>query len=382
MSEGNGVYRKLQQHLERMPIGMPPTKSGVEIRILKQFFSPEDAEIAMTLGALPQKLTKIYRRAKKLGLSISDLEEKLDSMIRRGLIIGGPATLDEKGNKYYSNVQVAIGIFEFQVSRITGNLWKDVNEYMNEEFYKEFHNPNAPNQIRTVPVEASIVPEHYIGNYDNVMQIVEKYEGPFAVMDCICKKGNDLIGKSCQLTDLRENCMMYNDTAEYIVDTLGEARYISKEESLDLLRKSQEAGLILQPENTLNPGFICTCCGDCCGILTSVKKLPRPADYFSSNFYAEVDPELCIGCENCVNRCQMDALLINDGHSYVNLDNCIGCGNCVVVCENDAIHLMKKEKELVPLKDRGALYQKIMMKRRGVWGTMKMVGRMMLGMRV
>ena len=28
------LYRKLQQHLDRMPIGFPASKSGVEIKIL------------------------------------------------------------------------------------------------------------------------------------------------------------------------------------------------------------------------------------------------------------------------------------------------------------------------------------------------------------
>ena len=37
------LYRKLQQHLDRMPVGFPATESGVEIRILRQLFTPEEA---------------------------------------------------------------------------------------------------------------------------------------------------------------------------------------------------------------------------------------------------------------------------------------------------------------------------------------------------
>jgi len=33
--EKSDIYRILQQHLDRMPIGFPPTKSGVELRLLK-----------------------------------------------------------------------------------------------------------------------------------------------------------------------------------------------------------------------------------------------------------------------------------------------------------------------------------------------------------
>ena len=44
-SEPN-IYRKLQEHLDKMPIGFPATESGVEIRILKHLFTPDEAELA------------------------------------------------------------------------------------------------------------------------------------------------------------------------------------------------------------------------------------------------------------------------------------------------------------------------------------------------
>jgi hypothetical protein len=47
MASEADVYRRLQQHLDRMPVGFPATRSGVEIRILRQLFSPEAAEIAL-----------------------------------------------------------------------------------------------------------------------------------------------------------------------------------------------------------------------------------------------------------------------------------------------------------------------------------------------
>jgi hypothetical protein len=40
------VYEKLAQHLDSLPAGYPRTESGVEMRILKRLFSPEEAEIA------------------------------------------------------------------------------------------------------------------------------------------------------------------------------------------------------------------------------------------------------------------------------------------------------------------------------------------------
>ena len=74
----------------------------------------------------------------------------------------------------------------------------------------------------------------------------------------------------------------------------------------------------------------------------------------------------------------MNALTIENKHSNVNLDLCIGCGNCAVTCENGAISLKKKEKGMVPPKNQDAMYQKIMMKKKGLGGTLKMMGKMIL----
>ncbi len=50
MSKESDVYRELQQHLDKLPIGFPATETGVEIRILKQLFTPEEAKAATKLG--------------------------------------------------------------------------------------------------------------------------------------------------------------------------------------------------------------------------------------------------------------------------------------------------------------------------------------------
>ncbi len=46
------VYRKLQRYLDSLPIDYPETESGVEIRILKSLFTPQEAEIALKLVEL------------------------------------------------------------------------------------------------------------------------------------------------------------------------------------------------------------------------------------------------------------------------------------------------------------------------------------------
>ena len=76
--------------------------------------------------------------------------------------------------------------------------------------------------------------------------------------------------------------------------------------------------------------------------------------------------------------CQMEAISLVDNIATINYDRCIGCGNCVVTCPSNAITLEKKEKEIVPPKNFDALLQKIMMKKRGFVGSLKMMGKMLL----
>ncbi|MFW9895787.1 MAG: ATP-binding protein [Candidatus Thorarchaeota archaeon] len=376
------IYRQFQHYLdEHLAIRFPPSKSGAEIRFLKHLFTPEEVELAMNLSVLPEPVDRIFNRVKESGMSSKELGRKLDTLVQKGAIMGGELTVGKNGEKQYCLAPFKLGMFEFlnfyKTLPITKDVLEAAYEYGDETFYKEFFKKDVPSQIRTIPVEKSVTPEHHISTYDNIKQIVENLEGPIAVAKCVCRESMDVLGHPCSASDRRETCFAFEKMAKEALKSW-DAREITKSEMLELLDEFQELGFILRPENNQNPTWLCSCCGDCCGNLRMVRQFSRPAEYFTSNFYAEVNPELCEGCETCVNLCQMHALTIENKHSTVNLDLCIGCGICAANCENGAISLIKKEKEIVPPKDQGAMYQKIMMKEKGLGGTLKMMGKMLL----
>lgn len=378
MNTESQIYQDLRKHLDKLPIGMPATASGVEIRILQHLFTPEEAKMATQLSMIPEPLSRIYQRVKKTGMSIGELEHILGHMVDKGSIL-----LSKKDDeKRYSIMPLAVGSFELQLERITRDFGQDMVQYLWGEFGKEMFQTKIP-QLRTIPIEKSIpTPDKYqVSTYDNVREIIENVGGQIAVVNCVCRQTKDVIGESCIKTNLRETCIVFRDNTEYYLNH-GIGRSISKEEALGILEKAQEAGLVLQPENTQHPGFVCCCCGDCCGILTTVKKFPRPAEFYASNYYAEVDSELCNGCGICVEQCQTEALTVVNGVAIVNLDRCIGCGNCAVSCESNASQLRKKEVELLPPKDTDALYTRIMSKKIGRWNMLKIGAKMLLRMRV
>jgi heterodisulfide reductase subunit A-like polyferredoxin len=69
-----------------------------------------------------------------------------------------------------------------------------------------------------------------------------------------------------------------------------------------------------------------------------------------SRFQAIVDPDLCSGCETCLERCFFDALSVNDELASVNAEKCLGCGVCTVSCPTEAIKLKEvRAADFVPV---------------------------------
>jgi len=369
------VYRRLQQHLDQMPVGFPATDSGVELRLLEHLFTREEAEMALHLSALPESIEKIHARAKKTGVELAELRDALQRLAAKGAITG--TRID--GKPHYSKAMLALGIFEFQVNRLTKELHSDFLQYMDEAFVHAVATKKT-SQMRTIPISEEVAPERRVGTYDNARDLVMRSEGPFGVMNCVCRQGMDLQAEPCRQSEIRETCLMLKDAATAMIES-GDAREVSSEEMLGFLDRADEVGMVLQPENTQDPTFICCCCGCCCVSLTTARKLPRPAEYFDTNYFARVDEEACTGCETCGDRCAMGAISYADGVASVDRLYCIGCGLCVSTCPQAAIGLVEKAATKTPPKDTGDLYKKIMVERYGVLGTMRVVGKKALGMR-
>ena len=212
------IFRRLQERLDQYSMGFPATDSGVEIDILKELFSEDDAELFLHLTPQPETPEEVARRIDR---PLEPVAAHLDDMSERGLLF----RLRKGDRVKYGAIPFVHGLFEFQVSTLKPRL----------------------------------------------------------------------------------------------------------------------AGLVTQPATAQNPGGMCNCCGDCCGVLTSLKRYPRPAEKVFSNYFATVDPDLCIGCVTCLDRCQMDAIGMNeDGAAEIDRDRCIGCGLCVVVCPEGALKLVPK----------------------------------------
>jgi Na+-translocating ferredoxin:NAD+ oxidoreductase RNF subunit RnfB len=355
MIAATDAYRNLQEHLNKMPVGFPATKSGVEINLLKAIFTSEQAKVTTHLGYKHKTVDQIFETAKQEVGSKEELKCILDEIVSKG----GITRRERNGKEQYAVLPLLLwGMYEHQLKRISPDFLSNLGQYMQNEFGYELATSKLP-KMRVIPIEESVEAEHRIATYDELHHLIEHAGEHIAIQECMCRKVYDLQGKHCQTTERREVCMSFGDLADLYSEE-GWGRRISQQEALEIARKNEEEGLVLMPGNEQEASFMCACCGDCCGMLSVAKNFPRPADVVASNYYAQVNTELCKGRGTCVKRCPLDAVKVADKLSSVDLARCIGCGLCVPTCPENAIGLVKKDRETVPPKTEENLYDTLM----------------------
>ncbi len=244
------AYIRLQEHLDRQAVGFPATKSGAEIRVLKHIFTPREAEIATCLSYKPEPLETVFERANKLVASRDELAAVLDGIEKKG----GIETKIKDGKKHYCNPPLIVGMYEFQSGRLTPEFISDVDEYTRDQkFGIELLATELP-QMRTIPIGRSIRPQNHVSTFDQVTALLQQAEGPFTIMECICRKKKGLQGEPCKVTDRQETCLGVGDmAASALVSGSAGAREITREEAIAIIEQNQKDGLVLQPSNPSTP---------------------------------------------------------------------------------------------------------------------------------
>jgi Pyruvate/2-oxoacid:ferredoxin oxidoreductase delta subunit len=157
-----------------------------------------------------------------------------------------------------------------------------------------------------------------------------------AVAHCPCRVSYKLVGKGCDHPT--EVCMKFNDMARYVIDR-GLAREITKDEAHEIVKRSEEAGLVHFVDNA--EGDIlhnCNCCGCACWNVGNIRRRKIPRDVLMATYFLrETDDDACIGCGECETLCPVQAVKMEDEIPVVDTAWCIGCGVCATVCPTDAV---------------------------------------------
>ena len=326
------AYQELAEALDRLPNGYPRTDTGIEIDILERIFSPEQASVARLLDGTPAPVAEIAERA---ALSADELGAQLIAMARRGLVW----VVERSGEPCFRLAPFIVGIYEAQVELMDHELAHLVEEYLHAGGAAGIMKPQ-PALHRVMPTDGS-VPSEWILPYDDVREVMLSAE-TFSVRDCICRLQQDELGNRCESP--MSVCLSFSNAER-------DARPgdISRDDALRLLEQTEEAGLVHTVSNVMKGvGYICNCCGCCCGILRGITDFGIEDSVAHANYYAVIDEDDCTACGTCIERCQVGAIIEEGGVSVVVRDRCIGCGLCVTGCPDQVPLLYRKsEDELV-----------------------------------
>jgi ferredoxin len=202
------------------------------------------------------------------------------------------------------------------------------------EFIKMMDAGEIRSFMRVIPVNRGIESKSQVLPAEDALQMIDQ-AGRLAVTKCTCR----LTAHRCKKP--LEACLQLNKAAEYAIKR-GTGRELTKDQAREIIRISEEAGLVHLTENRGGIGqVICNCCDDCCMMLVLMKKIGAKCTAAPSRYRVRIAAGDCNGCGACLDRCPMDILAIPKGKEVVeaNLDKCIGCGLCTTVCPTKALVL-------------------------------------------
>ena len=184
--------------------------------------------------------------------------------------------------------------------------------------------------------------------YTKARSIILQNPDHIVVIDCPCRKAKE---DHCEPMDV---CMIVGEPfASFVSEHQPEtSRWINREEAIEILEAENQRGHVQHAffKDAMLGRFyaICNCCSCCCGAINAHRHgTPMLA---SSGYLAEIDQELCIGCETCHTTCQFDALYTNeDEGTSADPAKCMGCGVCVNACPTEAIRLELAPEKGIPL---------------------------------
>ena len=323
---------------QQLAAGVGAGESPLIPKIFKALINDDEAKVL--LAATPP--ATISELAQKTGFPEGTIKDMMELLFNKGLIFkakkGGELKFYRVKNipQMHDSTSLTPGI-----SRNILNIWK---EYMKKEWpeYGRIAMEFMPGSImRVVPVNEGIEPESRILAYDDVVKIIENAK-TLSVTNCSCRVIDGACGKPLEV------CMQVDRAAEYNIER-GTGRALSKNEAMEIMKKCEEEGLVHVADNRQVVGHvICNCCKDCClnwAVMKGPKKWVAP-----SRFEAVVDPDLCSGCETCLERCFFDAISVNDDVAVVNAGKCLGCGVCTVSCPTEALKLKEvRAADFVPV---------------------------------
>src|ERR1039457_2509530 len=156
------IYERLAAALDTLPHGFPRTPSGVELRLIKMSFTPEEVWLAGQLTRFPETAAEI---AGRLSHDESEVRETLESLMPRRLVrldspgMAGPGlTPTTVGEKRYRLGPFLVGWYEANMRLLNKEFAELFEQYVTEGGGERIFAPR-PGVLGVIPVRGSLKPE-------------------------------------------------------------------------------------------------------------------------------------------------------------------------------------------------------------------------------
>lgn len=301
------------------------TKPSLNMEEIKASSGMDDASLRSMLDGLLHKGAVMVTTSRSTGVDVYTLMPPFPGLFEMTMVRG------ETGEK---EKRLAV-LFEKLFEELTQLIQANYDSVM--EAFK-----TIPPITRVVPVECEVdMKLDSVMPYEDARKIVDKFD-TFAVSHCYCRHHKNLLGKTCEVTDEKVNCLTFGRSARFMID-YGFGKEITAEETKRILAECEEAGLVhkfFHEKNNLERDefAICNCCKCCCGTFELYYRGAAPMQTYTSH-RAVVDAELCNACGVCVDMCPMEAVELVDDVACIDDGKCIGCGVCAYHCASEAAAL-------------------------------------------
>jgi Pyruvate/2-oxoacid:ferredoxin oxidoreductase delta subunit len=356
----NDIYYRLANHLQGLVMGY--AFSEALLSLLREIFTPEEASALLGFpnDLLPLQVIDAAEVARRLGRSVHEVEPQLERLAARRLLF--TASLPS-GSQGYGLLQVGYGMpqtffwsgrMDEQARRMAGLVYK----YFSPDVTKEIYGSRPTKTYRYIPVETNVeVSFQGVMPFDQMEQLVNGVTR-IALAWCPCRVSARAAGRTdCEHS--LEVCIKYDEMAEFLIKrNLG--RPVSKDETMHVLKKCEEEGLVHMVDNARGQiKHTCNCCGHYCWNVGMIKRRHVARDQLMAVYFLRrTELDECIGCGSCADICPVKAVEMVDGRPVVDLDWCLGCGVCAPACPAGVITLVRRS-EIEPPQDFMELHQRI-----------------------
>jgi len=219
------VYEKLAKHLSSLGMGYPEKEELLEI--LKKNFTLLEAEVALAIPTqvIPFEPAPVSEIKPHLDLPEEELEQILLNLAHRGLLFSRRLA---DGGMGYALHQFGYGFpqtfFWGGVDTPEARTMADlIVKYSRSEQLQEVYGKTETKAFRYVPAAPSFEPDaHAVFPFEMMEEVIRKVH-VIALVHCPCRATAQMIGKK-RCDHPLENCIKYDELAEYLIERGSEKR--------------------------------------------------------------------------------------------------------------------------------------------------------------